>query len=152
MCSSDLSALDVSIQAQVINLLEDLQEEFNLTYLFIAHDLAVVRHISHRVMVMYLGTIMEVASRQDLYDRPAHPYTRALISAVPIPDPDKERSRERELLAGDLPSPLDPPSGCRFRTRCRFAEDRCNREVPDLRSLGQSWVACHRAEALGPSS
>jgi len=99
-------------------------------------------------MVMYLGVIMEVASRQDLYDRPSHPYTRALISAVPIPDPDMERSRERELLTGDLPSPLDPPSGCRFRTRCRFAEDRCSREVPALRPLGPSWVACHRAEEL----
>ena len=152
ICDEPVSALDVSIQAQIVNLLMDLQADFGLALIFIAHDLAVVRHISHRVMVMYLGTIMEVASRQDLYDRPVHPYTRALISAVPIPDPDKERSRERELLAGDLPSPLDPPSGCRFRTRCRFAEDRCSREVPELRSLGPSWVACHRAEELSPSS
>jgi oligopeptide transport system ATP-binding protein len=148
ICDEPVSALDVSIQAQIVNLLMALQADFGLALIFIAHDLAVVRHISHRVMVMYLGVIMEVASRQDLYDRPSHPYTRALISAVPIPDPDKERSRERELLTGDLPSPLDPPSGCRFRTRCRFAEERCRREVPALRPLGPSWVACHRAEEL----
>ncbi len=152
ICDEPVSALDVSIQAQIVNLLMDLQADFGLALIFIAHDLAVVRHISHRVMVMYLGTIMEVASREDLYDRPAHPYTRALISAVPIPDPDKERMRDRELLSGDLPSPLDTPSGCRFRTRCRFTVERCSREVPELRPLGSSWVACHRAEELGTDS
>ncbi len=145
ICDEPVSALDVSIQAQIINLLMDLQEEFGLALIFIAHDLAVVRHISHRIMVMYLGQIMEVASRQALYESPLHPYTRALISAVPIPDPDKERSRERELLSGDLPSPVDPPSGCRFRTRCRFVQERCRVEVPLLRPLADSLVACHRA-------
>ena len=151
LCDEPVSALDVSIQAQIINLLMDLQAEFGLALIFIAHDLAVVRHISHRIMVMYLGRIMEVASRQALYESPLHPYTRALISAVPIPDPDKERDRDRELLPGDLPSPIDPPSGCRFRTRCRFAEQRCREEAPQLRTLAGSLVACHRAgeAALG---
>ncbi|MGI9257568.1 MAG: ABC transporter ATP-binding protein [Gammaproteobacteria bacterium] len=148
ICDEPVSALDVSIQAQIVDLLMDLQADFGLALIFIAHDLAVVRHISHRVMVMYLGTIMEVASRDDIYERPAHPYTRALISAVPIPDPDKERSRERELLSGDLPSPLDPPSGCRFRTRCRYAIDRCAVDTPELERLDSTLVACHRAEEL----
>jgi peptide/nickel transport system ATP-binding protein len=151
VCDEPVSALDVSIQAQIINLLVDLQVELGLSLIFIAHDLAVVRHISDRVLVMYLGSVMEVSSREDLYRRPRHPYTRALISAVPIPDPDKERSRERELLFGDLPSPMDPPSGCRFRTRCRFAQERCRREVPELRQVGPGWVACHFAESLTSS-
>jgi len=151
ICDEPVSALDVSIQAQIVNLLMDLQVEFGLALIFIAHDLAVVRHISHRIMVMYLGRIMEVASRRALYETPHHPYTRALISAVPIPDPDKERERDRELLPGDLPSPIDPPSGCGFRTRCRFARERCRLETPELRSLTGSLVACHRAgeAALG---
>jgi peptide/nickel transport system ATP-binding protein len=151
ICDEPVSALDVSIQAQIVNLLMDLQDEFGLALVFIAHDLAVVRHISHRIMVMYLGAIVEVASREDLYERPGHPYTRALISAVPIPDPDKERAREREILPGDLPSPTALPSGCRFRTRCRYADDRCASDVPVLRPLGSSRVACHHAENLRPA-
>ena len=148
ICDEPVSALDVSIQAQIINLLMDLRHELGLSLLFIAHDLAVVRHISHRVMVMYLGAVMELASRDALYERPAHPYTRALISAVPLPDPRAERTRRREILRGDLPSPISPPSGCRFRTRCRYAIERCAAETPALRPFGGGLVACHLAEQV----
>jgi peptide/nickel transport system ATP-binding protein len=145
-----VSALDVSIQAQIINLFEELQEEFELTYLFIAHDLAVVRHISDRIAVMYLGWIVEVSPADELYDNPLHPYTISLLSAVPIPDPLVERQRESILLAGDLPSPANPPAACRFHTRCPFVQPtRCREEVPRLRRLAEGHeVACHWAEDI----
>jgi peptide/nickel transport system ATP-binding protein len=145
-----VSALDVSIQAQIINLLENLQSEFELTYLFIAHDLAVVRHISDRIAVMYLGTIVELSPAEELYDNPLHPYTISLLTAVPIPDPVIERQRERILLAGDLPSPANPPPACRFHTRCPYVQPtRCKTDVPALRKLADGHIAsCHWAEDI----
>ncbi|MGD8857741.1 MAG: dipeptide ABC transporter ATP-binding protein [Chloroflexota bacterium] len=145
-----ISALDVSIQAQVVNLMDDLKEELGLTYLFIAHDLSMVRYISDRVAVMYLGRIVELSDRYDVFERPLHPYTQALLSAIPIPDPEKEDKRKRLILEGDVPSPANPPTGCRFHPRCRYATDICSKEDPEFRDLGQNgvqhMVACHHAE------
>lgn len=146
ICDEPISALDVSIQAQIVNLLEELQEELRITYLFIAHDLSMVRHISHRVAVMYMGKLVELTDRDQLYNNAQHPYTRALLSAVPIPDPLVEEQRNRIILTGDVPSPINPPEGCNFNTRCPVAEERCFNEEPAFRQISSgTWCACHLA-------
>ncbi|MBU8770810.1 ABC transporter ATP-binding protein [Cytobacillus oceanisediminis] len=147
ICDEAVSALDVSIQAQILNLLKKLQKQFNLTFLFISHDLSVVRHISDRVMVMYLGKVVEIAEKKEMFDSPLHPYTRALLSSIPVPDPTLKR--DRVILKGDVPSPIDPPGGCRFHTRCPFAVEKCKQEEPPLRELvNNHFVSCHIAETL----
>jgi oligopeptide transport system ATP-binding protein len=143
ICDEAISALDVSIQAQIINLLEDLRDEFNLTYLFIAHDLSVVRHLCHRVAVMYLGKIVELADCDELYNNPLHPYTQALLAAVPVPDPEVEKARAHQIVKGEVPSPMNPPSGCVFHPRCTLAVDECSRRIPEFREVRPDhWVAC----------
>ena len=149
VCDEPVSALDVSIQAQVINMFRDLQEEMDLTYLFIAHDLLVVRHISDRIAVMYLGKLVELADAKEIYDHPMHPYSKSLMSAVPVPDPKVARANQRVVLHGDIPSPLNAPSGCPFRTRCPYACDACAESMPELKELSTGhFVACHRAEEI----
>ena len=144
VCDEPISALDVSIQSQVVNMLEDMQKDMGLTYLFIAHDLSVVRHISNRIGVMYLGTMVELAESYELNRNPLHPYTKTLLSAVPVPDPQLSRSRQRIILEGDIPSPMNPPTGCRFHTRCPYATDKCRTEVPQFKEYEpEHWAACH---------
>lgn len=149
ICDEPISALDVSVQAQVVNMMEDLQNEMGLTYLFIAHDLSMVKHISDRIGVMYIGKLMEVCSSEVLYENPLHPYTQALLSAIPIPDPIETRKNKRIILEGDVQSPINPPEGCRFAKRCRFAKDICREVTPELRELEPDhFVACHRVEEI----
>lgn len=149
VCDEPVSALDVSIQAQIVNMFEELQEEMGLTYLFIAHDLSVVKHISNRIGVMYLGKLVELAESYELTFHSVHPYTRSLISAIPIPDPEVSRQRKRIVLEGDVPSPLDPPSGCRFRTRCPYADELCDREEPEFREISKGhFAACHHLDRV----
>ena len=144
VCDEPISALDVSIQSQVVNMLEDMQQEMGLTYLFIAHDLSVVRHISNRIGVMYLGTMVELAESYELNCNPMHPYTKTLLSAVPVPDPEVSRSRQRIVLEGDIPSPMNPPTGCRFHTRCPYATEKCREAVPEFKEYAPDhWAACH---------
>ena len=144
VCDEPISALDVSIQSQIVNMLEDMQEELGLTYLFIAHDLSVVRHISDRIGVMYLGNMVELGESKDLYANPIHPYTKTLLSAVPIPDPEVCRKKKRIILEGEIPSPMNPPSGCRFHTRCPYATEKCSQEIPEWREIKPDhFVACH---------
>lgn len=149
ICDEPISALDVSIQAQVVNMLDDLQEEMGLTYLFIAHDLSMVRYISDRIGVMYLGNLMETAESEELYNKPLHPYTQALLSSIPVPDPKIAKQSNRIILEGDVPTPINPPSGCKFRTRCRYAKDICAQETPELREITKDhFVACHLVDEI----